>query len=72
METFVSGAIVVEGALLSFLLALWMTWLGLLGPLRLIPVTISPATGRPLTSRSVRPIRFVENRQEANRQRDGA
>ena len=39
METFVSGAIVIEGALLSFLLALCMTWLGLHGLFRLMPVT---------------------------------
>jgi len=27
METFMSGAMVIEAALLSFSLALWMTWL---------------------------------------------
>ena len=72
METFMSGAMVIEGALLSFLLALCMTWLGLHGLFRLMPVTISPVTGRPHTSPSVRPIRFVANRQEANRRRDAA
>ena len=38
METFMSGAMVIEAALLSFLLALWMTWLGLCGLFRLMPV----------------------------------
>jgi hypothetical protein len=67
MGAFMSGAMVVEGALLSFLLALWMTWLGLCGLFRLMPVT-----GRPAMSRIVQPIRFVENRKEADRRRDVA
>jgi len=46
METFMNGAMVVEGALLSFLLALWMTWLGLSGLFRLMPATVRPATSR--------------------------
>jgi hypothetical protein len=62
MENFISGAMVIEGALLSFLLALWMTWLGLRGLFRLMPVTIRPAV-----SRIVQPIRLI-----ANRQRDAA
>jgi len=44
METFISGAMVIEGALLSFLLALSMTWLGLHGLFRLMPVTRSCCT----------------------------
>ena len=67
METFMSGAMVIEGALLSFLLALWMTWLALRGLFLLIPVTCSPAAGR-----IVQPIRFVAKQREANRQRDAA
>jgi len=57
METFMNGAMVIEAALLSFLLALWMTWLGLCGLFRLMPVMSSPAAGR-----IVQPIRFVVNR----------
>ena len=62
MGNFMSGAMVIEGALLSFLLALWMTWLGLRGLFRLMPVT----------SRVVQPIRFVANLQQGNRRRDAA
>jgi len=67
METFMSGAMVVEGALLSFLLALWMTWLGLRGLFRLMPATV-----RPVTTRIVQPIRFVANRPEGSRRRGAA
>jgi len=67
METFMIGAMVIEGALLSFLLALWMTWMGLRGLFRLMPARSSPATGR-----TVQPIRFVANRQQGNRRRDAA
>lgn len=37
METFMNGAIVIEGMVLSFLLALWMTWMALRGLFRLLP-----------------------------------
>jgi hypothetical protein len=62
METFMSGAMVIEGALLSFLLALCMTWLGLHGLFRLMPVT----------AKIVQPIQLVANGQIGNRQRDAA
>ena len=39
METFMNGAMVIEGALFSFLLGLCMTWLGLHGLFRLMPAT---------------------------------
>jgi hypothetical protein len=67
METFMNGAMMIEGALLSFLLSLWMTWIGLRGLFRLMPAMSSPAT-----SRSGQPIRFVANRQQGNRRRDAA
>ena len=67
METFMSGAMVIEGALLSFLLALWMTWLGLTGLFRLMPATVRPAAPR-----IVKPIRFVANRPLGNRRRGAA
>ena len=67
METFMSGAMVIEGALLSFLVALWLTWLVLRGLFRLMP-----SASRPVTSRIVQQIRFVANPQEANRRRDTA
>jgi hypothetical protein len=62
METFISGAMVIEGALLSFLVALWMTWLGLRGLFRLMPAT----------TQTVQPIRFATNRQQGNRGREVA
>jgi hypothetical protein len=62
METFMSGAMVIEGALLSFLLALCMTWLGLHGLFRLMPVT----------AKIVQPIQLVANGQIGNRQRNAA
>ena len=62
METFLNGAMVIEGALLSLLLALCMTWLGLHGLFRLMPVT----------AKIVQPIRLVANGQIGNRQRDAA
>jgi hypothetical protein len=62
METFLNGAMVIEGALLSFLLALCMTWLGLHGLFRLMPVT----------TKIVQPIRLVANGHIGNRQRDAA
>ena len=67
MESFMSGAMVIEGALLSFLLALWMTWFALRGLFRLMPVT-----RRPFTGHIVQPVHFVTNRQESIRRRDAA
>jgi hypothetical protein len=58
METFMSEAMVIEGALLSFLLALCMTWLGLSGLFRLMPIT----------SRIVQPFRLEPNRQPEDQQ----
>lgn len=40
MENFINEAMVIEGALLSFLLALCMTWLGLSGLFRVIPAAM--------------------------------
>jgi hypothetical protein len=67
METFLSDAVVVEGALFSFLLALWMTWMGLRGLFRLMPIM-----AQPITVRVVQPIRFFADRQEANRRSNAA
>ena len=62
METFMNAAMVIEGALLSFLLALCMTWLGLHGLFRLMPVT----------AKIVQPIRLVAGREMGTRRRDAA
>jgi len=56
METFMSGAIAIEGALLSFLLALCMTWLALDGLFRLMP-----GISRPVERRLAPPVRLVAN-----------
>jgi hypothetical protein len=62
METFMNGTIVIQAALLSCLLAVWMTWLGLRGLFRLMPVTAQVA----------KPTRFVADRPQANQQCDAA
>jgi hypothetical protein len=62
METFMNGAMVIEGALLSFLLALCMTWLGLHGLFRLMPVT----------AKIVQPFQLVASQQTGNQRRDAA
>lgn len=67
METFMNGAMVIEGGLLSFLLALWMTRAGLRGLFRLLPGTTAPAAGH-----VVQPIQLIVGRQQVNRQRDAA
>ena len=67
METFMNGAMVIEGGVLSFLLALWITWIGLRGLFRLMPVTSPRAAGR-----VVQPIQIMARGQEGNRQRDAA
>jgi len=51
MESLMNGALLIETTLLSFLLALWMTWLGLSGLLRLLPAT----------SHNAAPVKFVAN-----------
>jgi hypothetical protein len=67
MQTFMNGAMVIEGGLLSFLLALGMTWIGLHGLFRLMPVTSARAAGR-----VVQPVQIIARRQQGNRQRDAA
>lgn len=37
METWMSGAMVVEATMLSFLMALWISWMSLRGLFRLLP-----------------------------------
>jgi hypothetical protein len=40
MENFISDAVVIQGAVFSVLLALFMTWLGLSGLFRVLPGTM--------------------------------
>lgn len=67
METFMSEAMVVEGALLSFLLALWMTWMALNGLFLLMPLT-----GKSAAARIPQPRRATENVTSAVRQHNAA
>jgi hypothetical protein len=39
METWMSGTVMVEAGMLSFLLALWIAWMSLRGLFRLLPAT---------------------------------
>jgi hypothetical protein len=66
MENFMSEAVVLEAVLVSVLLALWMTWIGLRGLLLLVP-----ATPKPAASQAVRPIRLATGT-EQTRRRDAA
>jgi len=54
MESFMSAMMVIEAALLSSLLAVWMTWMALRGLFELMPTT----------SRPVPPIRFQAGAQK--------
>jgi hypothetical protein len=47
METLMNGTVMVEGAPLSFLLAVWMTWLGLRGLFLLMPARLSTERSKP-------------------------
>jgi hypothetical protein len=39
METWMSWAILIEAAMLSFLMALWIAWMSLRGLFRMMPAT---------------------------------
>ena len=59
MELLMSGAMLIEVTLVSFLLALWATWLGLSGLFRLLPST----------GRDASPVQYMANRRVANMDR---
>jgi hypothetical protein len=67
METFMSAAMVIEGALLSFLLALLMTWLALNGLFLLMPLT-----GKSAAVRIPQPYRAAANAKTSFRRREAA
>ena len=58
MESFMSGAMVVQAGLLSVLLAVWITWLGLRGMFWLLP-----GMGRGSASQAAEPIRVTVDHQ---------
>ena len=39
MESLMSGAMLIEATMLSFLVALWITWMSLRGLFRMLPAT---------------------------------
>ena len=39
MESWMSGAMLIEATMLSFLVALWIAWMSLRGPFRMLPAT---------------------------------
>jgi hypothetical protein len=65
METFLNDAIVIEGTLLSFLLALCMTWLMLNGLFRVLPCAMCPSTAR--SNHRHEELQFVAGRPQGNR-----
>jgi len=67
MDTFMSEAIILEAALISVLLALWLTSLLMHGLFRLMPATAHAPTTRP-----VRPIRLVASGSRATDRRNAA
>ena len=67
MENFISDAMVIEGALFSFLLALFMTWLGLSGLFRVLPTTMhmSPAMTKSAARLAAESAREARRREAA-------
>jgi hypothetical protein len=64
MQTFLSEAIVLDAALISVLLAGWITWFALRGLFWLLS-----AASRPSLNPSVQPIRVVASRGQESRRR---
>jgi hypothetical protein len=67
MENFINDAMVIEGALFSFLLALSMTWLGLSGLFRMLPATthISSARSKAVVSSAAETAQEIRQREAA-------
>jgi hypothetical protein len=62
MQTLFDGAMLMDAVLVSLLLGLWVTWLGLRGLFKLLPVTRA----------EVVPVRLVPDRASAARSRGAA
>ena len=58
METWMSVAMVIEAAMVSFLMALWIAWMGLRGLFRLLPVAKLNAI--PIRAAAQRPPRSMD------------
>ena len=67
LEPLMNGAMLIEAVLLSFLLALWLTWLAMRGVFCLMPVTVRPAAVR-----KVRQVPPMLSGRDAQRRREAA
>lgn len=67
MQTFLSEAVVLDAALISVLLALWITWFALRSLFGLMS-----AMHHTQPSRMVQPIRVTASREQVSRRRDAA
>jgi hypothetical protein len=57
MESLMSGAMLIEATMLSFLVALWITWMSLRGLFRMLPATrLNAVPVRPPSQRGIRAI----------------
>lgn len=69
MQTFLSEAVVLDAALISVLLAGWITWAALRGLFWLLAVTSRPTLNPPVLNPNVQLIRVVANRGQESRRR---
>ena len=67
MEKILNGTVVIEAVLLSFLVALWLTWSALRGLFRLMPVT-----ARPGAKPEIVPVRGVRIQLRGTERREAA
>ena len=56
METWMSGVMLIEAVMLSFLVALWIAWVSLRGLFRMLPARVSSAPR--FGGQRVQPVRF--------------
>lgn len=69
MQTFLSEAIVLDAALISVLLAGWITWIALRGLFWLLSATSRPILNPPILNTNAQPIRVIANRGQESRRR---
>jgi hypothetical protein len=69
MQTFLSEAIVLDAALISVLLAGWITWFGLRGLFWLLSAASRPSLNPPTLNATAQPIRVVASRGQESRRR---
>jgi hypothetical protein len=69
MQTFLSEAIVLDAALISVLLAGWITWIALRGLFWLLTAASRPTLNPPVSNTRVQPIRVIASRGPESRRR---